>query len=208
MRLLLGFLLASLSFAASAAELRDVRVWSSPDGTRVVFDLSRATAHSLFTLDNPDRIVVDLDDTQRVSELAAQLDGKGVVKRIRSGAHDGTGLRVVLDLDGHVKSKSFSLQPNESYGYRVVVDLATEAQAAAAQVAAAAAVAPPTALPGSTPRPGTAPAQKPIVIAIDAGHGGEDPGTRGRRGLLEKEVCLTLARKLANQVNQEPGFKA
>jgi N-acetylmuramoyl-L-alanine amidase len=207
MRVLVGFLLASLSLAASAAELRDVRVWASPDGTRVVFDLSRATTHSLFTLEGPDRVVIDLADTQRAAQLAAQLEGKGVVKRVRSGAHNGDGLRVVLDLDGRVKSKSFLLQPNESYGYRVVVDRATVPLAGAG--AAAATTPPPVVHAAPAPaRPGAAPAAKPIVIAIDAGHGGEDPGARGRRGLLEKDVSLALARRLARQVNEEPGFKA
>ena len=203
MRVLVGLLLAGLSWFAGAAELRDVRVWASPDGTRVVFDLSHATAHSLFTLEGPDRVVIDLADTERARELAAQIDGKGLVKRVRSGAHDGTGLRVVLDLDSRAKSKSFSLQPNESYGFRVVIDLASEAQVVAAKAAASAAAAAPGA-----PRPGPAIVEKPIVVAIDAGHGGEDPGARGRRGLLEKDVCLALARRLATQVNQEPGFKA
>jgi N-acetylmuramoyl-L-alanine amidase len=203
MRVLLGLLLASLPLVASSAEaeLRDVRVWASPEGTRVVFDLTHATAHSLFNLDGPDRVVIDLADTQRARELAAALDGKGLVKRVRSGAHNGTGLRVVLDLDTKVKSKSFSLQPNDSYGFRVVVDLSTEAQAA---TALAAAPLPPPVL-AHAPR---AAGVKPIVVAIDAGHGGEDPGARGRRGVLEKEVALQLARRLAQHVDKEPGFRA
>jgi N-acetylmuramoyl-L-alanine amidase len=206
MRVLLGLVLAGWSLVAVAGELRDVRVWASPDGTRVVFDLSRATPHNLFTLDNPERVVIDLPDTQRARELATQLDGKGLVKRVRSGAHEGTGLRVVLDLDQRVKSKSFSLQPNDSYGYRVVVDLSTEAQAAGMTASAAAAAVAPS-LP-KVARPGAVIAQKPIVIAIDAGHGGEDPGARSRRGLLEKDVSLQLARRLAAHVDREPGFKA
>ena len=206
MRVLVGLVLAALPLIAGAGELRDVRVWASPDGTRVVFDLSRATSHNLFTLESPERVVIDLPDTQRARELAAQIDGKGLVRRVRSGAHDGSGLRVVLDLDQRVKSKSFSLQPNDSYGYRVVVDLSTEAQAAQqTATAAAAAVAP--SLPKVT-RPGAMPVEKPIVIAIDAGHGGEDPGARSRRGLLEKDVSLQLARRLAAHVDREPGFKA
>lgn len=207
MRVLVGCLLAMLPLTASAAELRDVRVWAGPDGTRVVFDLSGATAHSLFTLDGPERVVVDLNDTQRVRELAAQLEGKGLVKRVRSGAHNGTGLRVVLDLESRVKAKSFLLQPNESYGYRVVVDLATEAQAASAIAAAPALPALSAPAHPSTARSGSA-AVRPIVIAVDAGHGGEDPGARGRRGLLEKDVSLQLARRLARQIDKEPGFKA
>jgi N-acetylmuramoyl-L-alanine amidase len=198
MRVVVGWALALLSLGAGAGELRDVRLWAGPDGTRVVFDLSAATPHSLFTLEGPHRVVVDLPDTRRAEALAAQLEGKGVVQRVRSGVHDGGGLRVVLDLAAPVKSKSFSLQPNESYGYRVVVDLAG-ATAAPATTARA---------PAAAPRPGEQPPAKPIVIAIDAGHGGEDPGARGRRGLLEKDVALQVSRRLAAHVNAEPGYQA
>jgi N-acetylmuramoyl-L-alanine amidase len=186
-----GMWMTAMSCAAGAAELRDVRVWASPDSTRVVFDLDRAAEHSLFTLQNPERVVIDLADTQRAQALAARLEGKGLVQRVRSAMHNGGTLRVVLDLDGPVKSKSFSLQPNESYGFRVVLDLMGQAQAAEP----------------APPRP-TVMTEKPIVIAIDAGHGGEDPGARGRRGLLEKDVSLALARRLAVLVNQEAGLHA
>lgn len=192
MRVLTGFLMTAMSLAtgvAGAAELRDVRVWASPESTRVVFDLSGAATHQLFTLQNPERVVIDLADTQRGRELAAHLEGKGLVQRVRSGVHDDGVLRVVLDLGALARPKSFVLPPNESYGHRVVVDLMPETQVAAA---------PPTRR--------AAPAEKPIVIAIDAGHGGEDPGARSRRGLLEKDVSLALARRLATLVNGEPGL--
>src|SRR5206468_2500452 len=106
-------------------------------------------------------------------------EGKGLIKRVRTGPYTTGILRVVLDLDAPVKSKSFALQPNESYGFRVVVDLAGTT-APRAVVATE-----PT--PIVLPKPAT-PVEKPIVVAIDAGHGGEDPGARGRRGLLEKDV--------------------
>lgn len=216
MRVLFGLLLAAMPLFAGATELRDVRVWASPDGTRVVFDLSQVTAHTLFTLDNPNRVVVDLAGTQRAPVLASQIEGKGLIKRVRTGAYNNGALRVVLDLDSAVKPKSFELQPNESYGFRIVVDLsnATPAMAPPATVTASAAASTPKAtLPAtpSAPAPApaqAAPAQKPIVVAIDAGHGGEDPGTRGRRGLLEKDVCLDLARRVARLVDREPGMRA
>ena len=191
MRVLLAFLMTGVAFGANAAELRDVRLWSSPDGTRVVFDLDGATPHTVFTLENPSRVVVDLRDTQRAGALAAQLEGKGVVQRVRSGSQPGA-LRIVLDLAAAATPKSFSLQPNDSYGYRVVVDLASAAPAAV--------TAPPV-----PPRPALA--EKPIVIAIDAGHGGEDPGAHSRRGLREKDVALALARRLATLVSREPGLQ-
>src|SRR5882762_8750636 len=90
---------------AGAAELRDVRVWAGPDNTRVVFDLNGLVEHRLFTLDNPNRIVIDLSDTRRAAALAAQLEGKGYVDRVRFGPRDGGGLRVVLDLHAAVKPR-------------------------------------------------------------------------------------------------------
>jgi N-acetylmuramoyl-L-alanine amidase len=196
-RILSSVLLAGVSLAAWGAELRDVRIWAGPDGTRVVFDLDAGAQHTLFTLDNPHRVVIDLAATRRAGVLAAQLEGKGLVQRVRSAEQSGA-LRVVLDLAGPVGSKSFALPPNESYGYRVVVDL-NDAAAAAASAAAA---------PRNSPPARPAMEEKPIVIAIDAGHGGEDPGARGRRGVLEKDVALALARKLAAYVNREPGLRA
>ncbi|MGH8481865.1 MAG: N-acetylmuramoyl-L-alanine amidase [Nevskiaceae bacterium] len=193
MRVLLAVLMTGVALGAQAAELRDVRLWASPDSTRVVFDLDGAAEHTVFSLENPHRIVIDLRSTQRGGALATQFEGKGLVQRVRSGPQESGTLRVVLDLATAVKPKSFALQPNESYGFRVVVDLAS-----ASPATARAAPAP--------PKP--AQAERPIIIAIDAGHGGEDPGTRGRRGLLEKDVALALARRLAGLVNQEPGLQA
>ena len=206
----------ALSLSAQAAELRDVRVWASPDGTRVVFDLDHATSHTLFSLDNPDRVVIDLPGTERLDSLAATLEGKGLVQRVRSAPRED-GLRVVLDLAAAAKARSFTLPPNESYGYRVVVDLTGSLPAAPTTDAAAApavpsppaaASTPAPAAPAADPSPRTTLAAKPIIVAIDAGHGGEDPGTHGKHGLLEKDVCLSLARRLATLVDQEPGLHA
>lgn len=180
-----------LPLAADAAELRDVRLWAGPDSTRVVFDLDSAAEHSLFTLSGPDRVVIDLGNTARATGLKSLMEGKGLVQRVRSARRENGALRVVLDLGESVKPKSFSLQPNESYGYRVVVDLVNETKRSAQ--------------PAS---PSAAPAEKPIVIAVDAGHGGEDPGATGLYGVREKDVALALARRLAGLIDQEPGFRA
>ena len=194
MRVLVAVLMTGMALGAQAAELRDVRLWASPEGTRVVFDLDASAEHQVFTLQNPDRVVIDLRGTARGSALATQLEGKGVVQRVRSGPQEGGTLRVVLDLATAVKPKSFALQPNESYGFRVVIDLAS--------------LEPPAATPVVAAPPKPAMAEKPIVIAIDAGHGGEDPGARSPRGLLEKDVALAIARRLAVLVNKEPGLHA
>ncbi|MDD3762060.1 MAG: N-acetylmuramoyl-L-alanine amidase [Nevskiales bacterium] len=176
----------------SAAELRDLRLWDGPESTRVVFDLSDDVGHDVFTLSNPERVVIDLKGVP--AQAVASVDrtqGKGLVKNVRSGVR-GNGIRVVLDIADAVFTNSFELPPSDEYGRRLVVDLARpEAQTAA-----------------SLPAPTTRLADKPIVVAVDAGHGGEDPGARGRSGLNEKDVALSVARKLAAKINATPNMKA
>ncbi|MDM4772112.1 N-acetylmuramoyl-L-alanine amidase [Solimonas sp. SE-A11] len=202
--------------AAFAAELRDLRLWESQDSTRIVFDLSTDAQHKVFTLANPDRIVVDIGGLSP-SAMARinRVTGKGLVRRVRSGIQDG-GVRVVLDVSEAVNPKSFVLTPNDEHGYRLVLDLPGRPRTAPAAeqapvVTAAAPVAAPTPVMAAPPAPAMPPMklqERPVVIAIDAGHGGEDPGARGKSGLEEKEVALAIARKLAKAINAEPGMKA
>lgn len=233
MRGLTAMVLGLLASLAHANELRDLRLWDGPESTRVVFDLESQTSHKSFTLENPSRLVIDIADAKLAASV--QLDGmsKGLVKSVRTGPRDG-GLRVVLDLAETATPKSFGLEPNGQYGYRLIFDLfGSQPQnlpAPAAETAQMVVAAPPPAVesapaaatvatvkpsPRVEPRPEPAapsvrlaPAQKPIIVAIDAGHGGEDPGARGRNGVIEKEVCLRIARKLARMVNETPGYKA
>ncbi len=189
---LIGLTLATS--VASAAELRDLRLWDSPDSTRVVFDVSAAVSHKVFTLSNPERVVIDIDGLSAADRARVDaVKGKGSVQRVRSGPRE-SGIRVVLDVDHAMNVKSFSLVPTEEYGHRLVVDLEDPVKAQ-----------PTPAMLEPAPSPLF---DKPIVIAIDAGHGGEDPGARGHNGLLEKEVALSVARKLARAINAQPGMKA
>jgi N-acetylmuramoyl-L-alanine amidase len=240
--LVLAMLMAPV---ATAAELRDLRLWDSPESTRVVFDLDGDITHKIFTLANPDRVVVDIAGISGKSmKKINAVAGLGVVERLRSGPR-GNGLRVVLDVKGSVFASSFELMPNEEYGHRLVVDIsnpesaraepdplhdsigalaaaaplnqpATVASNSAAPVVSAIAQAPSVAAPvTSAPAPAIASSapssslrDKPIVITIDAGHGGEDPGAKGRSGLREKDVALSVARKLAKLINSMPNMKA
>jgi len=194
MRFLGCLLFVGAVSAASAGDLRDLRLWDSPEGTRVVLELSHSTPHNVFTLDNPARIVVDLPGIQGAG-LANKANGRGIVSRVRAAQRE-EGLRVVLDMKQPIKPNAVLLDPAEQYGYRLVLDLAgpdEESVIPAAPTVASKADA-------WTPRP--------IIVAIDAGHGGEDPGAIGHGGLMEKDVALSLSRKLAAMINQEPGFKA
>lgn len=195
-----------------AAELRDLRLWEGPDATRVVFDLKGAAGHKVFTLANPDRVVIDIAGLSADSVKAAQrAESKGVVRKVRAAPREDGSVRIVLDVSSTVIAKSFALDPNEEYGHRLVLDLFTGAKPAAPPTIAAviaAAPKPQDAPPAVEASPEIRFQDKPIVIAIDAGHGGEDPGARGRSGLLEKDVALKLSRKLAALINAQPGMKA
>lgn len=220
MRAKLFILLSLFMPLAQAVELHDVRLWDGPESTRVVFDLEGGTTHRFFTLENPNRVVIDLIDAHAAAGLALDTLGKGVVKSVRTGPRDG-GLRVVLDLTAAVSPKSFSLEPNDSYGNRLIFDLypknnvgesALQGDAPADDIPSRAVATQPEVQPEPKAEPRKpAPAlreQKPIVIAIDAGHGGEDPGAHGKNGVIEKDVTLRIAKKLAALVNATPGYKA
>lgn len=191
--LILIMLLPAYSFG-STTSIKSVRTWAGPDHTRVVFDLTGAVEHSLFTLKGPDRVVIDLRDASVAQQLVKAAKPQGLVRQIRAAAHDRNDLRVVLDLSGGVRVKSFAIKPEGSAGHRLVVDLREES-ATTAQAA--------------PPKPvKTSPAfvQRDLVIAIDAGHGGADPGAVGPRGTYEKTVVLAVAKKLAQLVEKEPGM--
>lgn len=179
-----------------------VRLWAAPDHTRVVFDTSGPVSHKLFTLDKPDRLVIDVPST----EAPADLKGNGgVVKSIRAARNSPDTVRIVLDLKQSVKPRSFSLTPNGQYGHRLVIDLYPQAQAATPAAPAAAAA--PAAKPKAKQAVVTPPSQaRDLVIAIDAGHGGDDPGAIGRRKTSEKDVVLAIARRLATLIEKEPGM--
>lgn len=198
MRALCFLTLFCLAATARGTELRDLRLWDSPEGTRVVFELDQVPGHKVFTLDNPARIVIDLPATRGL-KTAHAVQGKGDVRSVRAAEREDGSLRVVLDMARTVEPRVFLLDPAEQYGHRLVLDMPIPegAQSAAESVAHAG---PPVVAEAWQPRP--------VVVAIDAGHGGEDPGAIGKSGLQEKNVALDLAQRLARLVNAEPGFRA
>jgi N-acetylmuramoyl-L-alanine amidase len=175
---------------ARAVEVRAVRLWASPEGTQVVLELSGTAKHSLLMLKNPDRVVLDVSGAH-LSATAQKPPAAGVVKEVRMARRPSGELRVVLDLTRPIRAKSFLATPNDRYGYRLVVDLGG-AVAADAPIKAEHA----------------RPEARDLVIAIDAGHGGEDPGAIGMHGTREKDVTLAIARALERYVDAEPGMRA
>lgn len=177
---------------ALTAEVSGFRVWTDPEKTRAVLDLSGGAEYRLFTLDNPHRVVIDLSESTLVGSLDFESEYSGVINSVRHGSPSGDTLRVVLDLEGRAKLKSFLLEPTGRYGHRLVVDLYS----------------------GDTdyrraPRPisNVQEDNRDVVVAIDAGHGGEDPGAIGRGKTREKDVVLAIARKLKSAVDQRPGMR-
>ena len=182
---------------ARAVEVRAVRLWASPDSTQVIIELSGSAKHTLMLLKNPDRVVLDVSDARLAAGARGPL-GSGVVKDVRMARRPGGQLRVVIDLSRPIHAKSFLATPNDRYGYRLVVDLAGPAGAVAANAATEAPIKAEHARPEA----------RDLIIAIDAGHGGEDPGAIGMHGTREKDVTLAIARALERSVDAEPGMRA
>ena len=189
MTCVLLLLLAPAAFAGPSVE--NVRIWSENNKTRVVLDLSHSVQHNIFTLRGPDRLVIDLKDSRLAKSLTAMPQGAGAVRSIRSAVRADGQLRVVLDLNTAVRSRTFTAGPNATYGDRLVIDLEKEGALSTVKRAS------------EGYRPG-----RDIVIAVDAGHGGHDPGAVGQKRTREKDVALQLSRELASRINAEPGMKA
>ncbi|MGL4476493.1 MAG: N-acetylmuramoyl-L-alanine amidase [Shewanella sp.] len=179
------------SSTAFANNLQGVRIWAAPESTRVVYDLSTRPDYNFFTLSNPERLVIDLKQTSSKVKFDKIDNNSKLVKGIRLSKAPSKGvLRVVIDLKRPVKANVYALSPTAPYGNRLVLDL-NEIQEAAKPVVK------------SKPQ-----ALRDIIVAIDAGHGGDDPGSIGPSGVYEKKVVLQIAKRVAQHVNNTPGMKA
>ncbi|MFP5408686.1 MAG: N-acetylmuramoyl-L-alanine amidase [Gammaproteobacteria bacterium] len=193
---------------AQAVQLSATRLWPSPDYTRITLEASQQVRHTYFSLANPERLVIDLEGVEpgpALSALAGQLGADDpYISAIRVGLNRPGVMRVVLDLKAPVKPSVFQLQPLGQYGHRLVVDLYP---AQPGVVASNPAVAQPvTAQPS---RPAAVPQYaRLITVAIDAGHGGEDPGAIGAKGSYEKHITLAVARKLKEKIDAQENMRA
>jgi len=194
---LLMVVLSMLANAAVALTTIDsVRVWRAPDHTRLVLDLSGPVEHKLFMLSNPSRLVVDLEDVKLSARLSdAALKGTPI-KALRSAPRKQHDLRVVLDLSARINPKSFLLKKSAGKSDRLVIDLFDKKKTVSKTVQQV------------TQQQS---AKRDILIAVDAGHGGEDPGAlgpkTGKRRLREKDVVLAISKDLIKLINAEPGYK-
>ena len=172
----------------ASTQVKGLRVWTSPEDTKAVIDLSSQIDYKLFQLNNPPRVVVDLSNTSLTKKL--NLKHNPVIKKIRTGKKGKHTLRLVFDLNSEQKAKSFLLKPAQQYGHRLVIQLSKNK------------------VKKKTVKQSHNKKDRDIIIAVDAGHGGEDPGASGANGSKEKTITLQIAKKLAKAINDEKGMRA
>jgi N-acetylmuramoyl-L-alanine amidase len=228
-----------LPSAFAEIAISSARIWPAQDYTRLTLESKQPIRYKLFTLSNPQRLVIDLDNVElnsTLNELNTKIGNDDpYIRSVRIGRFKPGVIRLVLDLKAEVKPQLFSLKPVAEYGHRLVLDVyplvaidplmallqqgetklaASEpavAEATVIETTPAPAILPP---PTLTPEPRLTPPSYPelrnrmLIIAVDAGHGGEDPGARGRRGTNEKDVTLAIARRLKDQIDDTPGMRA
>ncbi|WP_349746196.1 N-acetylmuramoyl-L-alanine amidase [Pseudomonas frederiksbergensis] len=199
-RHLLNLILASAAFAlpfgVSATQIRNARLWRSDDKLRLVFDLSGPVQYKTFSLSAPERLIIDLSGANFSGDFSQLALDNSVIRAIRSG-HFGQGdTRIVLDLSGPVQLNSFLLPPQDGQGHRLVLDMKAIAPL---QIAA---------VPSEKREPiiDKAHPKRDIIVVVDPGHGGKDPGAVGAKGEREKDVVLSIAQLLAKRLKREKGF--
>ncbi|WP_338488926.1 N-acetylmuramoyl-L-alanine amidase [Pseudomonas trivialis] len=200
-RQLLNLLLVSplftLPFAAHATQIRNARLWRSEDKLRLVFDLSGPVQYKTFSLTAPERVIIDLSGAGLTGDFSQLMLKNSGITSIRSGHFGTNDTRIVLDLASPMQLNSFLLPPQDGQGHRLVLDLSGITHAPR-QIAA-------------EPAPLVAPVDKAhprrdIIVVVDPGHGGKDPGAVGSKGQREKDVVLSIAQLLAKRLKREKGF--
>lgn len=192
---LLMFLISWPLFVFAKTSITDLRISQTSDESKFVFDLDRPFTYQSFLLSDPYRLVIDFTDARKNADFSRIKIDDTPVKRVRSSIHDQKNYRVVLDLKQKTKYKIFTLNKTANANYRLIVDFKYPENKFT-----------------SNPEPKIT-AQQPktvrdIVVVIDPGHGGKDPGARGKLGTREKDVVLAIAKKLQAEINKQPGFKA
>jgi N-acetylmuramoyl-L-alanine amidase len=173
--------------AADGAQIKDIRLSKNKDYVRLVFDLDNIADHSLFALQGPDRVVLDVKNASMPHGMVDRVQANSLIRSIRSGVRNDKDLRVVFDLSEEVSPRSFLLAPSGKSGHRLVIDLHDKKDTSKTVKKAS---------------------KRDVIIAIDAGHGGRDPGATGRSGTHEKNVTLQIAKRLEKDINAQRGMKA
>jgi N-acetylmuramoyl-L-alanine amidase len=187
----LFLILFQVALQAQARTVKDIRMWTAPDHTRLVLDLDGEVEHRLFRLQDPARVVVDLEGTRSRAGVEGLDLPDPVLKGVRTGYPEEGTFRVVMDLKQEVKPKTFQLQPHGPHGHRLVVDLYRK-----------------EGKENRVKRALEETESSEYLVAVDPGHGGEDPGALGPGDLQEKDVVLEVARRVARRINQKEGMRA
>ncbi|THF60606.1 N-acetylmuramoyl-L-alanine amidase [Pseudothauera rhizosphaerae] len=221
-------LLVSPTGHAAAAGLLAVRVWPAPEYTRVTLEAGSELKYKYLTLQGPDRLVIDLEGVELDNVLQSMpskvLDSDPYIRLVRAAQNRPGVVRVVLELKAEINPQVFTLQPVGDYGHRLVLDLypaqpvdpllalieKSSPMEAASGDAGDTEIAQPAATQQRPPQTArTAPQVNRIyTVALDPGHGGEDPGALGRRGSREKNVTLSIAKRLKRKIDADPGMRA
>lgn len=223
-KLVFFYALLSVSYSAfSADEVTATRVWPAEDYTRVTFESEQPLKYQTFTLKNPERLVLDIEDIKLnsiLNALSAKVSSADpYIKKVRIAAYQANVVRVVVDLKQAVNFNVFTLKPAGEYQHRLVLDVIPIKDPLMTMLdkldqgeknRSEPVIEP---LPNKNKQPIKPAKGKPInkkrmiTIAIDAGHGGEDPGARGAKGSREKDVTLAIAKKLKKQIDAEPNMR-
>ncbi|MGH1428424.1 MAG: LysM peptidoglycan-binding domain-containing protein [Arenicella sp.] len=226
--LLNAFALNNANAQTQPTSIDGVRIWHAPDHSRIVFDVSKKANYSIKLLDNPNRYVVDFKNTTNQSNIPVNQTNQRI-NQLRAGPIDSQDFRVVIPIQKALSVKSFQLSPNDVYGHRLVLDLFEVKQTNNTKQSASNSInkqansqrtlnkedtnnvhspTPKTPAPTNTLNYAQPlKTKKHVIVAIDAGHGGEDPGALGSRS-KEKHVTLAISKRLAKLINQTPGMKA
>jgi len=189
--LILALFVSLSSYAQVKSNITDIRISPSNDNTRIVVDISKQTTFSYFNLKSPERLVVDFKDTNRKFNFSNADNNSNLIKKIRySKPKLSSDMRMVIELNKNIDAQLFSLEPSSDFGHRIVIDLKDPNPA-------------PIVTNTAAPR-----RDKDIIIVIDAGHGGVDPGSIGPKGTYEKNITLSISKMLEKLINEEPGLRA
>lgn len=225
---IIGLQILAVPGYAEQINVSSLRYWNTPDQTQMLFDVTSSPAHRVFLLNNPARLVIDMRNANIKQALSQPPPSHPLFSQVRVAAKNRTDLRIVVDLKRELSPKNMSLRTNslDAHGHRLIIELLDKASDTPAKVAEKAEIKPAAVkttekpvkeilktainkIPDSPVEPTkVAKRDKGIVIAVDAGHGGDDPGAHGQNGTEEKKVTLAIAKKLADLINQQPGMKA
>lgn len=232
----IGLQLLAVPVYAEQINVSALRYWNTPDQTQMLFDVTSAPEHRVFLMKNPSRLVIDMRNTNIKQALSQPAPSHPLFSQVRVAAKNKNEIRIVVDLKKDINPRNTSLRTNSMNGHRLVIELLDKAPGTSVKVAkkpeikstedkttliktASKAIAEKTVkgfqktvTKNSVTNPveptKVAKRNKDIVVAVDAGHGGDDPGAHGQNGTEEKKVTLAIAKKLADLINKQPGMKA